>query len=199
MIEKSCIRCLAIVCLTSLWPALVAARALDLTPLRGFREGNEGPPTPVVQFIGEKGKIDFQPPQGWQASGGGDSVSFVSPDVTQAWMKLIAIEKVGALPQGDTKGPKEDLQAWAAKFIPAGAEKVEFVKRVPSPFMIETRESTEFIFTFVFFGFRDLMSVSVVDLSKTERLVMLVSADSKNFDRIRQQAIASMFSWSSGG
>ncbi len=184
---------LAILGLFALRVALAAARALDLTPHQGFREGNEGAPTAVVQFFDGKNKIDFQPPHGWRPTGGGNSVTFLSQDVTRAWMKLTVVEKEALEP------PAGDLQAWAAKFIPPGSEKVEFVRTVPSPFTIGAHESTEFVFTFASFGSRDSISICVIDLSKTERLVMLVSSDTANFIRIRQLAIASMFSWSAGG
>jgi hypothetical protein len=182
--------------LATLWFVQVTAQALDLTPHQGFRQGNEGAPTPVVEFTDGKSKIDYRPPQGWEPSGGGNSVSFFSKETNRAWMKLMVIEKEKDQSSAVPTASKEELQAWAAKFVPVGAEKLEFIRTVPSPFTIGARESTEFVFTFVFFGSRDSISISVVDLNQTERLLMLVSADAANFERIRQQAVASMFSWS---
>src|SRR4051812_37870253 len=73
--------------------ALTSAQALDLTPYRGVRQGNEGGLTAVVEFTDGRNKIDYRPPAGWQPSGGGKAVSFFSMDTVRAWMKLMLIPK----------------------------------------------------------------------------------------------------------
>jgi len=187
------IRSLSTICLLSV--AAAAAHALDLTPLRGTRQGNEGAPTPVIQFTDGREKVDYKPPFGWEPSGNGKAVTFYTSDPT-SWMKLEVIEKPCSPPPGQAAPPPEDLQAFATKLIPSGAEKLEFVKMVPSPFTIGTCGATEYIFEFSFYGSRAAISISIIDLNDKERLVMLVSADSRNFERVRQDAVASMFSWS---
>jgi hypothetical protein len=186
------VRSLSTLCIFS---TAAAVQALDLTPLRGTRQGNEGAPTPVIQFTDGNEKVDYRPPAGWEPSGNGKAVTFFTSDPT-SWMKLEVIEKPRSPTSGRTPMPPEDLQAFAAKLIPSGAEKLEFVKMVPSPFTIGARGTNEYIFEFSFYGSRAAISISIIDLNDKERLVMLVSADSRNFERIRRNAVASMFSWS---
>ena len=182
--------------LSTFWLALYSAQALDLTPQYGTRQGNEGPATETMIFTDGAARYGFVPPAGWKSSGGGKSLSFFTHDTT-SWMRLMVIAKGKPQQAVDTAAPKTDLQEWSAQFIPSGAEKAEFVKMVPSPFPVGTHPSTEYVYTFMLSGFRYSLSVSVVDFSEKERLVMLVSAGSKNFEQIRREAISSMFSWAS--
>jgi len=175
--------------------AASVAHALDLTPRRGVRQGNEGPPIPVIKFSDGQDHIEYQPPAGWQAGGGGHSVTFFTPD-PMSWMRLVAVDRGRASQREATPPAKEDLQAWAAQFVPSGAQRVEFVRMIPSPFTVGTHATTEFIFTCVWNGFRVSLSVTVIDFSSKERLVMLVAAEPGNFAQVRQQAVASMYSWS---
>jgi len=181
--------------LLTLCCAASVAQALDLTPRRDFRQGNEGPPIPVIKFSDGQDHIDYQPPAGWQAGGGGHSVTFFTPD-PMSWMRLAVADRGHAGKRETAAVAKEDLQAWAAQFVPSGAERVEFVRMIPSPFTVGTHATTEFMFTCVLNGFRVSLSITVTDYSSKERLVMLVAAEPGNFAQIRQQAIASMYSWS---
>lgn len=172
-----------------------AAHALDLTPHRGWRKGNEGSPTPVLQFSDGQDRIDFPAPAGWEAGGGGRAVTFFTQD-PMSWMKLVVADYASAASTGGVTMAKDDLQAWATQFVPSGAQRVEFVKMIPSPFTVENHPSTEFLFTCVLNGFRLSLSISVIDYSKKERLVMLIAAESGSFTQVRQEALASMFGWS---
>jgi hypothetical protein len=150
--------------------------------------------------------IEFRPPPGWQPSGGGRVLTFYTSEPT-SWMKLTVVDRgnpgapaKAAAPgtadtQGGTSAEMEGWQEWAKQFAPAGAEKVEFVKMIPSPFTAGPHASTEYQYGCVLNGFRMSLSISVVDYSDKERLVMLVAAEPGNFETIRQMAIASMFTW----
>lgn len=173
--------------------AINTAQALDLTPKPGTRQGNEGGPTATLVFTDGKARFDYVPPLDWRPSGGGNTLSFYTPD-PKASVKLMVLSK-GDSQQVDASTPRQDLQAWAAKFMPRGAEKVEFVKVVTGPFPMGGRAVNEFIFKFEGAGVSTSISISVVEFSDKERLLMLVSAPDKSFDRVRQQAISSMFSW----
>jgi hypothetical protein len=186
---------LAFYLLTAVGLALASAQALDLTPQRSTRQGNEGPPTPVIQFADGAGQAEFCPPRGWEASGGGDSLTFFTSD-SASYMKLQVVAK--SKDQDSRALSTEELQKWALQFMPTGAESVEFVKMVPAPYMLGSHMSKEFIFNYTRLGARASVSVSFVDRGK-EWLVMSVSAGAKSFAQIRQQAIASMFSWSEEG
>lgn len=176
-----------------LWLGLHQASALDLTPETAYRRGNEGVPTPVMQFTDKKKKITYRPPAGWRVVGGagGKSLGFAQGDATMD-MRIIAKK-----PQADQtdSGAPEDLKAWAAQFVPATAQNLILKKTLPSPFLLGGRPSTEFDFAFSRQAGPELLSVFVVDYSETERFVLLVSAREKFFDSARAEAVASMFSW----
>lgn len=178
--------------------ALGSAQALDLTPQQGVRQGNEGPPTAIMIFTDGAARYGYEPPAGWQASGGGKSLTFFTKD-PRSWMRLMVIDKKNPQPAESAATANPDLQGWAAKFIPSGAEKAEFVKMSPSPFPMGTRSSTEYLYNFTLSGIRTSLSVAVVDFNEKERLVMLITADAKDFDQIRRQTISSMFSWAPEG
>lgn len=184
--------------LCALWFMLGAAHALDLTPRHGLRQGNEGAPTPVLRFSDGQDWISLQPPLGWQASGGGRSLTFFTPD-PMSWTRLLVVGRNPAGERASANAEPEDLQAWARRFVPSGAVNVQFVKMIPSPFTVGTQATTEFLFTCTLHGFPVSLSISVSDFSSKERLVMLVAAEPESFSQIRQQAMACMFSWSREG
>ena len=173
--------------------ALAAEAALDLTPRRGMREGNEGPPTPVIQFSYGRGRIDYQPPADWRPGGGGRSVMFFTPD-PNSWMRLVVTDK----PNTGSKavGGAENLAAAAVKFAPEEAQDVMLTKVVPSPFALGTQASTEMHYTCTLHGFRLALSISIIDINNQERLVMVVCAEPGHFEEMREKAITSMFTWS---
>jgi hypothetical protein len=173
--------------------ALSAARALDLTPQSGVRRGNEGPGTPTIEFSDGKARFSYVLPYNWRPSGGGNLLSFFTSEPS-ASVKLMVVGKDKSQSQPDAATPKEDLQAWAAKFLPGGANKVEFVKLVPGPFPMGPRSVNEFIFKFDASGTPSSASITVIDFNEKERLLMLVSAPAKSFEKIRGEAISTMSS-----
>lgn len=170
------------------------ARALDLTPIPGFKE-LEGIKIPVVLFSDGAKKIQYMPIGDWHLSGGGKTLNLTPPDVDQASMRFMLIEKKAPEAQVAASAAPEDLQAWAKQFIPPGAKHVTFVTKVPSPFTLEGHGSNEFIFTYALYGSGETISISIVDLSDTERMVVIISARTKDFEPIHKACIASMFSW----
>ncbi len=173
------------------------SRALDLTPNPDVRRGNEGPPIPVLQFTDGTKKITWPPPHDWIADGGGKSLSLTGPGNSGAWMRLLVVPIVKEDPQPvtDPAASPDDLQAWAKQYLPSGSQDVAFVKMVASPFMVCTHPSTEYIFNFARYGTRATISISAVDFSATERLVVIFSAPPDDFNKVRQTIIASMFNW----
>lgn len=171
--------------------------ALDLTPHSDYRRGNEAPPIPVLQFTDGTKKITWLPPNGWLPDGGGKSLSLTGPVSTGAWMKLLVVPIVKEDPQPvtDASAPEDKLQAWAKQYLPSGAQDVTFVKMVPTPFTVCTHPATEYLFTFARYGSRETISISAVDFSDTERLVVIFSSEPKSFDKVRQTVIGSMFDW----
>lgn len=188
---------LILCCAAALALPLESSQALDLTPHASFRQGNEGPATPTLEFTDGSKKISCVVPRDWLPDGGGKSLTLNAPGSSGAWMKLLVapIVKDDPQPVTDPSASADDLQAWPRQYLPGGAQQVAFVKMVASPFTVCTHPSTEYIFTFVRYGAKETISICAVDFSDTERLVVIISADEKNFSVVRQAAIASMFSW----
>lgn len=171
-----------------------AARALDLTPVPGFKE-LEGIKIPIVQFSDGKGKINYQPPGNWNLSGGGTELKLLPQEVDQASMRFVLVEKKAPDGQDPASATAEDLQAWAMRFIPAGSKEVAFVSKTENPFMLEGHSTDEFVFTYSLYGSLETISISVADRSDKERMVVIISARTKDFDPIHKAGITSMFSW----
>lgn len=174
--------------------AFNGAFALDLTPREGFIQNAESSPIATLEFADGKMRYSYIPPTKWRPTGGGRTLNFFTPEA-DAIMKFMVVDKAKSQAPVDLAASQEDMQAWVAKFIPTGASKVQFVKLVPGPFPMGRRSSNEYIFTFDFAGTPTSLSISVVDFNDKERFLILVSASTKHFDQIHQQAISSMFSW----
>lgn len=175
--------------------AFNGACALDLTPRDGVIQNAESSPIATLEFADGKMRYSYIPPTKWRSTGGGKALNFFTPEA-DATMKFMVVDKAKSQTAVDPPASPEDMQAWAAKLIPNGATKLQFVKMVPGPFPMGGRASNEYLFTYDFAGTATSLSVSVVDFNDKERFLMLVSASTKHFEQIHQQAISSMFSWS---
>lgn len=191
-----------------IFSALHTSQALDLTPRRDFWKSNEYPAVPIVRFTDKDKHPSWFPPTGWLINGGGGSLTVTAPDESGAWMKFLVVPRQpapaqtqGAQPPTDpaasASAQEDELQTWAAQFVPPGAKDVKFEKTCPSPFTLGQRESTEFIFSFSRYGSRDFVSISVVNYSDTERLVIIISAGKKDFEKTRDQMMRSLGTWGS--
>lgn len=109
-------------------------------------------------------------------------------------MRLVLTSKKA--PSGDAQGAApENLQSFAAGFIPHEAKDVVFVKQVPSPFTLEGNPTTEFLFNCTVNGNTNCVSVSVVERSPKERITVIIMAHARDFDSIHTQGIGSLFRW----
>lgn len=194
---KTSARRFALASVCALLFAFECAWALDLTPVPGFRE-LEGFRIRIVQFSDGTRKINYQPPGNWNLSGGGRELKLIPPDVDQASMRFVLVEKKAPGALDAAAAAAEDLQAWAMQFIPAGSKDVAFVSKTQNPFLLEGHSTDEFIFTYSLYGSRETISISVVDRTDTERMVVAISARTKDFEPIHKAGIASMFSWLPG-
>lgn len=166
--------------------------ALDLTPERGFRE-LEGFKIPVVTFPDGPREVRWQPPASWRLSGGGTGLTLYPPERSQAAMQLRIFDRKPAAP--DSADSTEELEPWARQFLPQDATEVILLGEYPSPFMLGTLPSKELIFTYVSQSQRFSIGVAVADLDERQRFVLLVTARTRDFTAVHDEAVASMFSW----
>lgn len=174
--------------------APLSGMALDLSPHLGFRE-LEGIKVPVVALMDGTAKVNFQPPAGWQLSGGPTLLHLTPPNPKEIIVHLRS--DTVSLP--DSAMP-EDLEKWCRKFLPALATQIVLASDVASPFTMRGLTSREFTFCYTYQGRRFTASVAVVDLSPSQRLSLIVVAYSENFKAAHASAVRSMFTfqWEDG-
>jgi hypothetical protein len=169
----------------------MAVQALDLTPRRGFRN-LEGFKIPVLYFTDKTRSIKYQPPAHWQVSGGGAQLVLTPPDAEDAEMKW----RLLARPPTEQAAPTpEQLAKLAQTFLPTQVDELKLLEKHQNPFTLGDSGSLEFVFTYLIGGRRFDESISICDLSQTERLIVQISARHDDFSNVRTAAIGSLFSW----
>lgn len=177
----------------SVWASLVSvAPALDLTPIRGFRE-SDGIRIPVIYFTDAKRKVSYQPPSDWRVAAGGASMQMFPPAYTQAVMQFAVSER-----KGETEAAAETQDVWERSLrerLPAGAVDIEKVEDCAGRFTINQSASRDVTFAYTITGHRFQATVAVVDISDAQRLTVVVSARQADFKAFSGEAFGSLFSW----
>jgi hypothetical protein len=168
------------------------ASALDLRPTHASRD-LEGVKIPILRFTDGDKTIAYQPPGGWRATGDVNALQLYAPGSGQGLMKFLLVAKKSAEP-----ATPEMLQAIARQYLPKDAQEVVLRSEVPSPFTLEERPCTEFIFSGRLFNAEEKTAICVVDRNETQWLVVVISAKAEQFETIHGEAIASLFSWRIG-
>ena len=92
-------------------------------------------------------------------------------------------------------GVAEDLTKWSLAFLPRDAADVALQGKAESPFTLEGRPSEEFTYSYSAEGRRFTASVVVCNLNERERLTVTITARVADFKTVREEAVASLFSW----
>ena len=181
-------------CLTALVVAgLHTANALDLTPINSFRD-LEGTKIPVVLFEDGPRKVNWQPPDNWQLSGGGKQLNLYPGKIPLAAAQLKLIAHTAAQPP-DRAAALDTFLKWATSFVPADATGLTFAKETPNPFLIGQKPSREFTFNYVSAATKCSTSVALVDLDANESLALVITARAEDFEGIYNDGTMSMFRW----
>ncbi len=170
--------------------APVVAKALDLTPVAGFRE-LEGFKIPIVFFSDAESRIAFQPPAKWRISGGGTTLGLYPAELADAVLQLrvFPIKPLGP-------GVTEDLEKWCHALLPQDATEPKLESENENVFTLGPLPSREFTYSYAARGRRFTTSIAVVDWSERERLAVIVTARAADFSATHESAMRSMFSWS---
>lgn len=169
----------------------LAAHALDLTPTPSFRE-LEGMKIPIVVFHDSGKKIAFQPPANWKITGEESSLSFYPAEPLDALLQLRLRPRKVAAP-----GTVEDLEKWCRSQLPQDASEPVLEREAASPFLVGSRPSREFTYSYAARGRRFTTAVGVVDWDEKQRLIVVVTARTGDFPITHETAMRSMFSWNS--
>ena len=179
---------------TRLIPLLLAltpfvAKALDLTPVAGFRE-LEGFKIPIVFFSDAEKKIAFQPPAKWTLSGGGAALGLYPAEPADAALQLrvLPIKPLGP-------GVTEDLEKWCRALLPQDAAEPKLESESENVFTLGPLPSREFTYSYAARGRRFITSIAIVDWTERERLAVIVTARAADFPATHEAAMRSMFSW----
>jgi len=169
-------------------------RALDFSPQETWRS-LEGVRIPVLMFTDPEGRIRYQPPGGWNFSGGGATFALYPPNIDGAVMKFAVLQHAAGLPE-ITAFPSADLAKWAQNYLATDAEEVKLLTENPSPFMLNGKPSREFVFDYKSASQHFQSSVAVLDWSEHEHLAVIITALAGDFKAVHSAGTSSLFSWS---
>ena len=152
----------------------------------------EGFKLPIVRFADSSGKVRWAPPGGWPMQYE-KKVLTLHPPPAQSIFEVRVIPRAAG--DREVLVKVDTLQKYCAQFLSTTAKDLQFKATTEGPFTIGPTPAREYLFEFSQGGLGYKSSVSMLDLSDRERLVLVVTAQSRDFDEIRDTAIQSMFSW----
>jgi len=172
---------------------LSAAHALDLTPITSYRE-LEGVRIPVISFEDGLRKVNWQPPDNWQLSGGGQQLNLYPEKIALAAAQLKLIGHDAAQIPART-GALNDFLKWAMSFVPRDATGLTFDHESPNPFLLGGKPSREITVSYVSSAKKCSTSVALVDLDARQSLALVITACTEDFEQVYSAGTASMFRW----
>jgi len=178
----------------SLFPAAAPALALDFTAQETWRQ-LEGVRIPILMFSDPTGRIRYQPPGGWDYSGGGPTFALYPAKTNGAFMKFFVLGHATGIPE-IAAFSSDDLEKWCHNYLATDATEVQLVVENPSPFMLSGKPSREFIFEYKSAGQRFKTSVAVLDWNEREHLAVVITALGADFNVVHDAGTSSLFSWS---
>lgn len=161
--------------------------AVDLTPSTSTYEV-EGLRFPCVVFRDGGTRIQYQPPTGWQLSGGGSRLRLSPAD------RALAEGFIEILPgTADLSKADETLGRLAAAVLPRDAEKVESLGMSVNPLRIEQADTVEFTLRFSQYGVGYQTSVLLMRRG-SELWRFTFTARAAEFSRIHELYRSSLYS-----
>jgi hypothetical protein len=170
----------------------IAALALDLNPMPTFKE-LEGVKIPQIQFKDGSGRVLWSPPRDWRTSYEEGRLVLIPKDRTHAAMELRVIPRVGT--DQEVLTTAEKVAKYAGTFLPKASTDVVMKSTNDGPFTIGPLGAKEYLLDFQEPGHPSKASFNVINLNDRERLLVIITAQPKDFDDVRSVAIQSMFSW----
>lgn len=169
-----------------------AAMALDLTPTSDVKE-QEGFKFPRLKFKDGVGKVTYTPPNGWRMSFEDGTLVFIPKEKTHASFEMRVVPRTGTDMEPFAK--TEALIPYAAKFLPKLATEIAYTGTNQGTFTINGLPSREFLLQFQEPGHPTHASLNVIDLNDRERLIIVITAQPRDFEEVRGIAVQSLFSW----
>jgi hypothetical protein len=177
-----------------LWLLPATTVALDLTPRPDFKE-LEGHRIPVISFADPGRRIQWMPPSDWRMSYENGALKLFPKGTARAFMEMRVVSRAAG--DREALGSIETLLPYCAKYLPSIATDLSYRGNNPGPFMIGPLAAREYLIDFKEPGHSCRGSVSMMDYSDRQRLIVTIVADPADFDAVRKEAMASMNSWQS--
>ena len=179
-------RCLALLPMT--------AGALDLNPQDTFKD-LEGVKIPMVEFSDGTHKVRWRPPNDWRMTYEDGRLLLLAKAYTHASLEIRVVPRAA----GDTAwlDRPDTLTRLITTLLPKTATGTAVTGNNDGPFTIGSIAAREFLFDFQEPAHASRGSMCIVDLNDRERLIVLITAQPKDFEAVRSTGIESMFSWQS--
>jgi hypothetical protein len=156
------------------------AQALDLTP-HETTVTNDGPPVKRYFFQDGNKRLSFRIDKKMTVIGASDSAAFRFNDIRNAGMKLSKSQSNPQVPF-DQKN-LEPYRSAARSFVPANATDVQFEEEKPNAIAINGWVSQQFILNYKLFGFPYRCSVTFLNYSEKEQIVLDVRAPAADYEK----------------
>jgi hypothetical protein len=171
--------------------ALPAARALDLTPISAKKD-LEGVQIPIVEFKDHGRTARYRPPLDWEYSGSAKRLSLFPANAPQASVEVT----LAAVPDESMFSEKgiESLRNEVLSGLPRGSEDLRIVGENRNTVILERNESYEIVAEYKLSASRFKRSVIFLNLPG-EQVRFQITAPPKDFDAVREEFRASMYSW----
>jgi hypothetical protein len=171
---------------------MAGASAIDFTP-RYAESVQDGFPVKRLFFADQAQRIYLSVPNNWRVSGDGQHGTFTPGNLTQASVVLENSHLSAEIPF-DEKGLAAYRKA-ASESMPPGASEIQMEVERANEVQLNGWTSYELTFSYKSYGQRFIRSVLFINLDKERQIVFRVEARKENYDKLYQQARATLGSW----
>jgi hypothetical protein len=171
---------------------LAGASAIDFTP-RYAESVQDGFSVKRLYFADQAQRIYLSIPNSWRVSGDGQHGTFTPANLTQASV-VLENSPISAQIAFDEKG----LAAYrktASESMPPGASEIQSEVERANEVQLNGWTSYELTFSYKSYGQRFTRSVLFINLDRERQIVFRVEARKENFEKLYQQARATLGSW----
>lgn len=183
---------MAVVACVSL-AATLQAEPFDFTPVKSVRQ-QDGMSYPQLIFTRGEKKVTYEAPRDWVVTGGGNSLQFTPPKLTQA---QATIEQVHLeTPQTFDDATTKQLQQLALSSAPEGSLNLALAGEEKSPLKISGHDTYEVVVSYDLFGQPYKTSVLFADFGDTQ-LRFRFTAKKDDFEQAHALFRGTLFGWQS--
>ena len=141
----------------------------------------------------EKGRaITYEAPRGWTHSGGGASIKFTPPGLTQAVAEIDQVPL--SAPQNFDDETKKALREKTVASVPPDSQNVTAVSEELDPVVLNNNHTYEVVISYQAFGQEFMMSAIYMNMPDTQVRFRTV-ARKADFEAVRALFRRSLFTW----